>query len=161
MADGDTDQARPATTRPAPPQQAPATNAKPKPTTTRVRKKKPRRKLFENIANRSGTPPVPRLVSEDTVAGTLDERGREYGDFMSNSVIIQNVKLAMRDSRGGFFVLEPDAKQSLDEIATKIGRIVCGNNSNIDHWRDIEGYARLVRERLEREAKNAKRSDKR
>jgi hypothetical protein len=33
-------------------------------------------------------------------------------------------------------------------IIHKIGRIVTGNPDVPDHWLDIEGYARLVRDRL-------------
>jgi hypothetical protein len=35
-------------------------------------------------------------------------------------------------------------------MASKMARIVTGDPDNIDHWLDIEGYARLVRNILER-----------
>jgi hypothetical protein len=36
-------------------------------------------------------------------------------------------------------------------IAMKIARILSGNSNFADHWEDIEGYARLVSNELERE----------
>jgi hypothetical protein len=33
--------------------------------------------------------------------------------------------------------------------ATKVARILCGDPLYVDSWRDIEGYARLVADRLE------------
>jgi hypothetical protein len=35
-------------------------------------------------------------------------------------------------------------RESLDMIATKIARIVCGDPDELDSWVDIGGYAELV-----------------
>jgi hypothetical protein len=34
-------------------------------------------------------------------------------------------------------------------MATKVARILCGDCLYVDSWRDIEGYAKLVADRLE------------
>ena len=39
---------------------------------------------------------------------------------------------------------------ALDMIFHKLSRIGCGNNREIDHWRDIAGYATLVVKELEK-----------
>lgn len=39
-------------------------------------------------------------------------------------------------------------RESLDLIATKIARLCCGDPDNADSWLDIEGYAKLARDRL-------------
>ena len=39
------------------------------------------------------------------------------------------------------------AKEALDMIAHKIGRICAGNPNFKDHWADIAGYAQLVADR--------------
>ena len=39
---------------------------------------------------------------------------------------------------------------ALDMIFHKLARIGCGNNREIDHWRDIAGYATLVENELEK-----------
>ena len=38
--------------------------------------------------------------------------------------------------------------ESLDMIASKLAQILAGNPNEADHWLDIEGYARLARERI-------------
>ena len=38
--------------------------------------------------------------------------------------------------------------EALEHIATKIARILSGDPNHADHWNDIQGYARLVEERL-------------
>lgn len=39
-------------------------------------------------------------------------------------------------------------KESIHMIQQKIARIICGDPFEPDHWRDIEGYARLVSREL-------------
>lgn len=39
---------------------------------------------------------------------------------------------------------------ALDMIFHKLSRIGCGNNREIDHWRDIAGYATLVVKELDK-----------
>lgn len=40
--------------------------------------------------------------------------------------------------------LTPTQLESLDMILHKCGRILSGDPNEPDHWRDIEGYARLA-----------------
>jgi hypothetical protein len=47
-----------------------------------------------------------------------------------------------------FETLPPVMKTSLFMIMHKVGRILSGDSTFEDHWTDIEGYSRLVRERL-------------
>jgi hypothetical protein len=49
--------------------------------------------------------------------------------------------------------LYPDQLQALDMIVTKIGRILTGNPSHLDSWIDIAGYAKLVSDRLQGNAR--------
>jgi hypothetical protein len=49
----------------------------------------------------------------------------------------------------GWLNLTDVQREALEMILHKIGRIVTGNPNEPDHWLDIEGYARLARERLE------------
>jgi hypothetical protein len=45
-------------------------------------------------------------------------------------------------------MLAPDQREALEMIVVKIARIINGDPNCADSWRDIEGYARLVAERL-------------
>ena len=38
--------------------------------------------------------------------------------------------------------------EALEQIATKIGRLLSGDSKHADHWKDIQGYAKLVEDRL-------------
>lgn len=77
---------------------------------------------------------------------TLAKRGRQYGNYGHMAEIAQNLKEVM--SQGlSYKNMDPAKKESLDMIATKIARIVCGNPDNPDSWHDIGGYAKLAEDR--------------
>jgi hypothetical protein len=44
-------------------------------------------------------------------------------------------------------------RQALDTIMDKVARIMTGDPKFKDHWIDLCGYAKLVSDRLEKEAK--------
>ena len=84
----------------------------------------------------------------DQTDDILGQRGARYGTFVESALVAQNVKAAMRHS-AGWHSLPADAREALEMTATKIARILCGDPHYVDSWRDIEGYARLVADRLE------------
>lgn len=81
---------------------------------------------------------------------TLQDRGQEYGDYLVMAQVAQDLKAVMRKaaSWGPGSALTATKRESLDLIATKIARILCGNPNNADSWLDIEGYARKARESI-------------
>jgi len=85
---------------------------------------------------------------------TLAERGSRYGSFVDHAAIAQNIQTAMRGTpeaptRWGY--LAPDMAQALTVIADKIARILNGDPTYLDNWHDIQGYARLIEARIEKE----------
>ncbi|PXV54212.1 hypothetical protein SAMN04487785_1148 [Dyella jiangningensis] len=78
---------------------------------------------------------------------TLNERGNRYGDFRDHALIAQDLQDVMRPPEG-WNRLSPHQKQALTVIADKIARILNGDPNYADNWHDIQGYARLVEERL-------------
>lgn len=80
------------------------------------------------------------------ISSILDQREKQHGDYGQSAAVSQNIKKA---TNYGLAKLSPVQRESLDLIATKIGRIICGDPNNADHWLDIEGYARLARNELE------------
>ena len=46
-----------------------------------------------------------------------------------------------------------DQWEALEMIVHKIGRIVNGNPDKVDHWVDIAGYAKLIADRLQGNAR--------
>lgn len=106
------------------------------------------------------------------IKATLEQRGSRYGEFRLHAAITQVLKSAMRgtlfeDLRNPRFVedvrdsqellkqkwetLRPDAKESLEMVQHKIGRILNGDPEYDDSWTDQSGYATLVVERIHRE----------
>lgn len=78
---------------------------------------------------------------------TLQERKNRYGEFPEHARITQNLKSAMRDSPN-WKTLADDQKETLEMIAHKIGRILNGDADFFDSWHDINGYTKLVADRL-------------
>jgi len=76
----------------------------------------------------------------------ITERANTHGDFQENAYFAQEMKLLFREAHGNLSVVQ---REALDMIAAKVCRILSGNANEPDHWLDIEGYARLARQRLD------------
>lgn len=79
---------------------------------------------------------------------TLEERGNRYGDFTDHAAICQKIKLAFLWGPARWDRLSDVQKQALEVIADKIARILSGDPNYADNWHDIQGYAKLVEDRL-------------
>lgn len=79
------------------------------------------------------------------VDNTLSARGSTHGDFRTNAQISQRFKDIVGPYRGK---LNDQQSEALDMIFHKIARILAGDPNFKDHWHDIQGYAKLVEERL-------------
>ena len=82
-----------------------------------------------------------------SVESTLAERGGRYGDFSHHAEIAQDLQDTMRRNKG-WGSLNAAQKQALTVIADKIARILSGDPNYVDNWHDIQGYAKLVEDRL-------------
>lgn len=98
-----------------------------------------------NIGPFEGLDKIPWVPKETSglVFTTLKDRSK-YGDYGYMATVAQRVKEAM----GARTHLSAVQRESLDMMATKIARIVCGDPNDPDHWLDIEGYAKLARDRI-------------
>lgn len=81
------------------------------------------------------------------IAATLAERGISYGTFFDNASSAQLIKFALR-SGANWNKLENDQKEAMEQIASKLGRLLTGDYNHLDSWHDISGYAKLVADRL-------------
>lgn len=73
----------------------------------------------------------------------LDEREKTHGDYYRVAMMAQELKDVMRRGKN-WKTLDDTQREALEMIASKIGRILSGNPHEIDHWRDIAGYAALI-----------------
>lgn len=88
----------------------------------------------------------------DVVEQLITERGSRYGKFKDGAEIMQELKGVMREV-DGWRNLTPSQREALDMIQHKIGRILNGDPTYDDSWKDIAGYATLIVNELNGEIK--------
>ena len=81
------------------------------------------------------------------VNALIAERGSRYGKFADGAEIIRDLKHVMHEV-DGWNNLTASQKEALDMIQHKIGRILNGDPTYDDNWKDIAGYATLIVEEL-------------
>ena len=91
--------------------------------------------------------PEPERPALGSLSATLAARNKSHGEFDNDALASQRLKAAMRDT-ANWEALTEVQREALEHIATKIARILSGDPNYADHWSDIQGYARLVEERL-------------
>jgi hypothetical protein len=104
-----------------------------------------------------------KIVSDpkpvDQVKAVLNQRGERYGDFTDHARLAQQLQHALERHQipSGSDVpttcipwnhLTSVQQRALTTICDKLARILNGDPSYDDNWIDIQGYARLVQERL-------------
>lgn len=83
------------------------------------------------------------------VGSVLDERGERYGKFKDHAELSQTLKMVVYDRvTERSLVMADDQKEALEMICHKIARIINGDPDYVDSWVDIAGYAQLVADRL-------------
>ena len=122
----------------------------PKPMTYKLRKQ-----VLDEAFQPPELMPMPELIQEDTnIDETLDERAVDYGKFKDGAALMQGIKRLIADhARRHDKTFADDQWEALEMIVHKIGRIVNGNPDKVDHWVDIAGYAKLVADRLQGNAR--------
>lgn len=88
----------------------------------------------------------------DATEQLITERGSRYGKFKDGAEIMQELKDVMREV-DGWHNLTPSQREALDMIQHKIGRILNGDPTYDDSWKDIAGYATLIVNELNGEVK--------
>lgn len=86
------------------------------------------------------------------IDATVEERGNRYGAFKDGADIMQSLKDVMRSTRN-WSNLTPSQREALEMIQHKVGRILNGDPNYTDSWHDIKGYAHLIEEELNGNAK--------
>ncbi len=82
-----------------------------------------------------------------SVAATLTQRQNVHGDFTDNSLATQRCMDALMLCPS-WNEMSPSAKTATFLIIQKLARAASGNPYHHDHWHDIQGYAKLVEDRL-------------
>jgi len=82
------------------------------------------------------------------ISALLAKRQHTHGDFFTTSLIEQGIIDVLLLDLERWRRLPPSARSALIHIATKMARIVSGDEQEPEHWKDIEGYAELVFRRI-------------
>lgn len=92
----------------------------------------------------------------DNINEILEQRAKTHGDFKDHAYLSQILKNTFYSKRPNCDreELPYTQKEALAMIFHKIARIGAGNPNEIDHWRDIAGYALLVVRELESDKDN-------
>lgn len=95
--------------------------------------------------------PAPEAVTVTDTSAVLAQRGGSHGKFGDNAQFHEYALtgMQMHCNGEGWHNLSARQKLALDVIQQKIARILSGDPNFVDHWTDIEGYAKLVRVNLE------------
>jgi hypothetical protein len=121
----------------------------PKPMTYKLRKQ-----VLDEAFQPPAMVPMPELIQEADIDQTLDERAQDYGKFKDGAALMQAMKRTLADhARMHNKTFADDQWEALEMIVHKIGRIVNGNPDKVDHWVDIAGYAKLIADRLQGNAR--------
>jgi hypothetical protein len=92
--------------------------------------------------------------TETDIDETLDERAQDYGKFKDGAALMQGIKRLLADhARVHDKTFADDQWEALEMIVHKMARIVNGNPDKVDSWVDIAGYATLVADRLQGNAR--------
>lgn len=75
-------------------------------------------------------------------AELIAERQKTHGEWAVSSAIAARLKQVI-DQGPRWRDLSFGQREALEQICTKIARIVAGDPNHADHWRDIGGYADL------------------
>ena len=102
-----------------------------------------------------------------SIENTLPERANGSGHSTDHADLAQGIQFRMQkfclkaDNDVGFIEPWKDRlnniqRQALTVIADKIARILSGDPNYADNWHDIQGYAKLVEDRLPKSEEQAK-----
>ncbi|QZI91205.1 hypothetical protein PODOV044v1_p0022 [Vibrio phage 23E28.1] len=82
---------------------------------------------------------------------TMEERGNAYGEFSDIAELSQELKKMVfeRDARSySGSQMNATQREAVEMILHKIARAAVGDADHADNWHDIQGYAKLVEDRL-------------
>ena len=94
------------------------------------------------------TPAAMQHLEDQLRLPILAEREATHGNFAATALIAQRFKDVSKNTPNWNGNLTDVQRETLEAIFTKIARILSGDPNFPDHWRDIEGQARLASEQL-------------
>jgi hypothetical protein len=72
----------------------------------------------------------------------LTEREKTHGKYRETAALSQSIKDVLKSGRN-WNNMNDQQRESFEQIAGKLARILNGNQNWRDHWDDVAGYAKL------------------
>lgn len=82
------------------------------------------------------------------VEDTLAQRNNVHGDY-AKSASIKDEVLARLECTPNWEKMDSVGRQTIRMIVEKLGRVMFGDWSFVDHWHDIAGYSTLMQHHCE------------
>jgi len=95
-----------------------------------------------NLHQETSTSAEQTIQGKSAIDTVLSQRQQTHGAFSSNARIIQSMKDLARQG-DTYSKLSYGQREAIDMILHKIGRAVNGSPLEIDHYVDMQGYAKL------------------
>ena len=92
-------------------------------------------------------------MGKPNIEAVLNERGKRYGEFKEGAILAQHLKHEFYSYSTQRSELTELTREALDMIFHKIARIGNGDQTYLDNWVDIAGYAQLVVNELSKGSK--------
>lgn len=83
----------------------------------------------------------------DNIQETLNERKRTHGEFEENARATWAMMEVLQAERN-WPTLSASKRHACYMIVHKLARIIVGDEDYVDNWDDIQGYAKLVSDRI-------------
>jgi len=77
------------------------------------------------------------------VENILKERNNSYGDFACNACLAQKLKDVIRRGEN-WNRFSPSQREALDQVMSKVSRVLTGDPLHEDSWKDMVGYLTLI-----------------
>lgn len=81
------------------------------------------------------------------VQDTLHEREGRYGNFLEGARSWRELQYAL-EKQPGWGRLMQDQQYAATMIMMKLARAMNGQPDDVDNWHDIQGYAKLIEDRI-------------
>jgi hypothetical protein len=93
------------------------------------------------------------VIIMNNIQDTLKQRQGSHGDFTDNSQVTEDIMDVIRRCPR-YNVCPAYIKTATYMIVHKLARAFCGDPFFDDHWKDIQGYAKITEDRVNETSKN-------
>jgi len=93
---------------------------------------------------------IDEILNEDGTARVLNERGKTHGDFIKASYLHEKIMDVFKETEKFYYAgqLPSAMRNAAYMIIHKLMRAFMGDPMEKDHWIDIQGYAKLISDKL-------------